>query len=290
MATRRFSQVDVFSTDPLAGNPLAVVLDGEGLSDEEMQRFALWMNLSETTFLLPPTASGADYRARIFSLGGELAFAGHPTLGSCHAWLEAGGRPAQDDRIVQECGVGLVPIRRIAAGLAFEAPPRWRSGPLEGADLERAVRILGLRPSDVVAAEWVANGPAWMALLLGSADAVLAVEARPDGGDPIDIGLVGPHPPGSGPAYEVRALFSDDRGAIREDPVTGSLNASVAQWLLSSGRVSAPYVASQGTALGRRGRVHISQDEDGAVWVGGATTTVVRGTVGLDGEDGPPSR
>ena len=276
---RRFSQVDVFSTEPLAGNPLAVVLDGEGLSDEEMLRFARWTNLSETTFLLPPATPGADYRVRIFSPGGELPFAGHPTLGSSHAWLEAGGRAARDDAIVQECGAGARhdpangdgPRVRGATGAALRSGRR--------ADLERALAIVGLERPDVVAAEWVANGPAWMALLLESAAAVLAVEARPDGGEPIDIGLVGAYPPGSECAYEVRALFSDDRGAIREDPVTGSLNASVAQWLLSTGRVAAPYVASQGTALGRRGRVHISQDDRGAVWVGGATTTVVRGTV-----------
>ena len=274
---RRYRQVDVFGSDALSGNPLAVVLDGGGLSDAEMLAFTRWTNLSETTFLTPPTAPGADYRVRIFSLGGELPFAGHPTLGSCHAWLEAGGRPVHDDRIVQECGVGLVPIRRTASGLAFQAPPLRRSGPADGADLERACRILGLEASNVVAAEWVANGPAWMAILLRSAEAVLAVRGTPDGGPPVDLGLVGPYPSGAECAYEVRAIFSDDVGALREDPVTGSLNASVAEWMLASGRVTAPYVASQGTAIGRRGRVAIDQDERGAVWVGGATRTVVQG-------------
>jgi PhzF family phenazine biosynthesis protein len=274
---RRYRQVDVFGSEALSGNPLAVVLDGEGLSDEEMLRFTRWTNLSETTFLSAPIAPGADYRVRIFSLGGELPFAGHPTLGSCHAWLEAGGRPARGDRVVQECGAGLVTIARTEAGLAFEAPPLWRSGPVEAPDLERARDILGLDASDVVAAEWVANGPAWMALLLRSADAVLAVRGAPDGGPPVDLGLVGPYPPGSASAYEVRAIFSDDTGALREDPVTGSLNASVAGWMLATGRVTAPYVASQGTAIGRHGRVAVSQDERGAVWVGGATRTVVQG-------------
>jgi PhzF family phenazine biosynthesis protein len=276
---RRYSQVDVFGSGGLSGNPLAVVLDSGGIPDEKMLELTRWTNLSETTFLTPPTSAGADYRVRIFTLVGELPFAGHPTLGSCHAWLEAGGRPARDDVIVQECGAGLVRIRPVEAGLAFEAPPRTRTGPVDGEDLERALRIMGLAPTDVRAAEWVVNGPPWMALLLDSAAAVLAIEARGDGGPPIDIGLVGPHEAGAECAFEVRAIFSDDSGAMREDPVTGSLNASVAQWLIESGRARPPYVVSQGSALGRRGRVHISQDEHGAVWVGGSTQTVVRGTV-----------
>ena len=281
---RRFQQVDVFSGEPFSGNPLAVVLDAEGLSTEEMQRFARWTNLSETTFVLPPTSPEADYRVRIFTLARELPFAGHPTLGTCHAWLAAGGTPRDPSRIVQECGAGLVTVRRGEHGLAFAAPPLLRTGPVEERLLRQIAAVLGIGRGEVVDAHWVDNGPGWVAVLLEDADAVLAVEpdfGRYDGEGGLDIGVVGPYPPGSECAFEVRALFSGERGEMIEDPVTGSLNASLAQWLLSTGRAKAPYVASQGTRLGRRGRPRIEEDPDGTVWVGGAAVTYVSGEVDL---------
>jgi PhzF family phenazine biosynthesis protein len=272
---REFRQVDVFTTQPYQGNPVAVVLGAEGLSDEGMQRFAHWTNLSETTFVLSPSAAGADYRVRIFTPVAELPFAGHPTLGTCHAWLEAGGAPASPDGIVQECAAGLVSIRRTPDGLGFGAPPLIRSGPVDEDELVHVAGTLNLDRGAIVAAEWADNGPGWVALLLGSAEAVLAV--RPGLVDH-DVGLVGPHPAGADAAFELRAFFPKD-GATIEDPVTGSLNASVAQWLLGTGRATAPYVAAQGTALGRAGRVHISADDDDRVWVAGGTVTCVSGTV-----------
>jgi PhzF family phenazine biosynthesis protein len=274
--TRDFRQVDVFTTTPYLGNPVAVVLGAEGLTDEAMRQFANWTNLSETTFVLRPEADGADYRARIFTPAGELPFAGHPTLGTCHAWLEAGGRPARDGVIVQECGAGLITIRRTEAGLALGAPPLVRSGPVDDEITEQVIRSLNLDRSAIVDICWADNGPGWVAVLLASADAVLAIKP---GTITMDIGVVGPYPPGSPEALEVRA-FSDQVPSV-EDPVTGSLNASLAQWLTGTGRVTAPYVASQGTALGRKGRVHISQDADGQIWVGGGTVTCVTGTVEL---------
>jgi PhzF family phenazine biosynthesis protein len=272
---REFRQVDVFTTAPYRGNPVAVVLGGDGLSDEEMQRFAHWTNLSETTFVLSPSDAGADYRVRIFTPVAELPFAGHPTLGTCHAWLEAGGTPRTEGEIVQECAAGLVSIRRTPDGLGFAAPPLIRSGPVDEDELAHVAETINLDRGAIVAAEWADNGPGWVALLLESAEAVLAVKP---GLVDHDVGLVGPHSGGADTAFELRAFFPKD-GATIEDPVTGSLNASVAQWLLGTGRASAPYVAAQGTALGRAGRVHISTDEDGGVWVAGGTVTCVRGTV-----------
>jgi PhzF family phenazine biosynthesis protein len=274
---RAFNQVDVFTTTPYAGNPVAVVLDADGLSTEAMQRFAHWMNLSETTFVLAPESSGADYRVRIFTPVAELPFAGHPTLGTCHAWLAHGGRPAADDVVVQECAAGLVRLRRTSAGLAFAAPPLVRSGPVEEELVARAARALGVERAAILDAAWADNGPGWIAVLLESADAVLAL--RPGNVD-LDLGVVGPYTEGSPLAFELRAFFPKD-GSTVEDPVTGSLNASVAEWLLATGRARAPYVASQGTALGRAGRVHVSQDADGTIWVGGGTVTCVTGTVEL---------
>ncbi len=274
---RRFTEVDVFTDEPLRGNPVAVVLDGEGLDAATMQATAAWTNLSETTFLLQPTDAGADYRVRIFTPGRELPFAGHPTLGTCHAWLGAGGRPAGAD-VVQECAAGLVRIRRDDGRLAFAAPPLVRSGPVGDDDLDRVTGALGIGREDVVDAQWVDNGPGWVAVLLSDAAAVLAVRPGPVGD--LDIGVAGLHPPGSPCAVEVRAFFPKD-GATVEDPVTGSLNASLAEWLLRTGRASAPYVASQGTALGRAGRVHISRGGDGTIWVGGGTVTCVAGEVEL---------
>lgn len=275
---RPFRQVDVFTTTPYAGNPVAVVLDGGGLSTQEMQRFAHWTNLSETTFVLPPSAAGADYHVRIFTPVAELPFAGHPTLGTAHAWLEAGGEPAPDGVVVQQCGAGLVAVRRTDHGLAFAAPPLLRSGPVDEPTLREVAAALRLDQGAIVDAQWVDNGPGWVAVLLDSAEAVLAV--RPGFIGELDIGVVGPHPQGSSEAFEVRAFLPKD-GVTVEDPVTGSLNASLAGWLLDSGRASAPYVASQGTVLGRAGRVHVSRDGDGTIWVGGGTITCVEGEVEL---------
>jgi PhzF family phenazine biosynthesis protein len=275
MALRRFSQVDVFAPSPFTGNPVAVVVDGDGLTGEQMQRFARWTNLSETTFLLPPTDPGADYRVRIFTPSRELPFAGHPTLGTCSAWLEAGGTPRAPDIAVQECAAGLVPIRRLDGGFAFAAPPLVRSGPVSEEDIGRIAQILGIDPGEIVDAQWVDNGPGWVGVLLGSADAVLAL--RPGPSD-LDIGVVGLLPPTSPDAVEVRAFFPVD-GTTVEDPVTGSLNASLAGWLIGTGRVTAPYTARQGTALGRAGRVRITADDRGTIWTGGGTITCISGTV-----------
>jgi PhzF family phenazine biosynthesis protein len=270
---RSFYEIDVFTTTPYFGNALAVVLDGAGLTGSEMQRFARWTNLSETTFVLPPSRAGADYQVRIFTPSTELPFAGHPTLGTCHAWLSSGGRPADPEVIVQECGAGLIRVRRTADGLAFAAPPLLRSGPVDEPLAEHIATALGIKRAEIVDLEWADNGPGWVAVLLASADAVLAL--RPGAVD-LAVGVAGPYPAGSPEAFEVRAFVPKD-GATTEDPVTGSLNASLAQWLLRTGRASAPYVASQGTALGRAGRVHISRDRDGTVWVGGGTITCVTG-------------
>jgi len=273
---RPLAQVDVFTEVPYLGNPVAVVLDGAGLETEEMQRFAHWTNLSETTFVLPPEDPAADYRVRIFTPVAELPFAGHPTLGTCHAWLV--GREATPDTVVQECAAGLVPVRRGPDGLAFAAPPLLRSGPLDAALLDQVAAVLRIGRDKIVDAQWADNGPGWIAVLLESAEAVLAL--TPGFVGELDIGVAGPSLPGATEAFEVRAFFPKD-GTTVEDPVTGSLNASLAQWLLSTNRATAPYVAQQGTALGRRGRVHISKESDGTVWVGGGTVTCVAGEVEL---------
>jgi PhzF family phenazine biosynthesis protein len=273
---RAFSQVDVFSTDPLKGNPVAVVHDADGLSDADMQQFAHWTNLSETTFLLTPTDPAADYRLRIFTPGTELPFAGHPTIGSAHAWLEAGGVPRDETELVQECGAGLLRVRRTER-LAFAAPPLLREGPVTEAERAHIMTALALSADDVVDISWGDNGPGWVVVLMRDADAVLSV--RPDwssfGG--LDIGVAGPYPPGSECAVEVRA-FCPSIGVV-EDPVTGSLNASIGQWLAGD-RLPMSYVASQGTVLGRAGRVHVEKDGD-TVWVGGDAATTIKGTVGL---------
>jgi len=274
---RRFRQVDVFTAAPFRGNPVAVVLDSEGLSTADMQRFANWTNLSETTFVLPPSRDQADYQVRIFTPSRELPFAGHPTLGTCHAWLEAGGKPALPEVFVQECGAGLIEIRQVPAGLAFAAPPLIRSGPVEESVAAHVAGLLGISRAAITDLAWADNGPGWVAVLLPSAEAVLALSPR---AVDMDIGVVGCYPTGSPEAIEVRAFFPGG-GATIEDPVTGSLNASLAQWLLDTGRVSVPYVASQGTALGRSGRVHIFREADGQIWVGGGTVTCVSGSAEL---------
>jgi PhzF family phenazine biosynthesis protein len=274
---RRFQQVDVFGTTPQSGNPLAVVVDGDGLSTEEMQRFANWTNLSETTFLLPPVSPSADYRVRIFTTTWELPFAGHPTLGSCRAWLDQGGVPHDDGVIVQECGVGRVSVRRDGARLAVAAPERIRSGPVDDALRARIEHTLG---SDVVDVAWADNGPGWIAALLPSAEHVLDLD--PDFGGTLDLklGVVGPAGDDDPHDVEVRAFFPGPK-SMEEDPVTGSLNASLAQWLMGRDPSLRSYTARQGTALGRNGLVHLDRDEHGTIWVGGQVTTAITGTVTL---------
>jgi PhzF family phenazine biosynthesis protein len=274
---RRFNQLDVFTNRPLFGNPLAVVVDGEGLDASEMQRFATWMNLSETTFLLPPTNPAADYRVRIFTPGEELPFAGHPTLGSAFAWLANGGTPKQPGLLVQECGVGLVTVRRDGDALAFAAPPMIRSGSVDESLINEAARGLGITRDSIVDAAWVDNGSGFMGLLLNSADEVLAIQPPTT---QLKVGIAGPYPANSIFAYEVRAFYSAN-GTTFEDPVTGSLNASLAQWLIGTGRFSPPYLASQGTAISRAGVVRINADDSGAVWVGGDVVQCVTGTVDI---------
>jgi len=274
---RPFAQVDVFTTSPGLGNPLAVVLDGSGLTTADMLRFASWTNLSETTFVLAPDDPQADYRVRIFTPDDELPFAGHPTLGTCHAWLEAGGVPRDPARIVQQCEAGFVAIRRDGEELAFAAPPLLRSGPVDETELVGLAASIGLTRDAIIDAQWGDNGPGWVMVLLESAEAVLAV--RP-GAVTHDLGILGLYPPGSPAALEGRGVYPQN-GLTVEDPVTGSLNASAAGWLLGSGRLTAPYTASQGGAIGRAGRISITQDADGTVWTAGRSVTVVAGTVDI---------
>lgn len=286
LGMRAFSQVDVFTSEPMFGNPVAVVLDADGMSDAVMAQFANWTNLSETTFVLPPTDPSADYRVRIFTPSSELAFAGHPTIGTCHAWLEAGGTPQSAGSIVQECGIGLVTLRQENGRLAFAAPPLIKDGPVSDDELAPVLDVLGIERDQVIGAQWADNGPGWLAVMLKDAEAVLAI--KPDFGKAeseghgiigaAPIGLVGTHSDGD-VAVEVRAFFSAN-GQPTEDPVTGSLNAALAQWLLGNGALQSPYRARQGTALGRQGYVHITQAE-GEIWVGGDAVMVVSGTTSI---------
>ena len=279
---RRYSVLDVFSAVPLKGNPLAVVHAATGLSDAQMAAFARWTNLSETTFLLPPTDPAADYRVRIFTPGGELPFAGHPTLGSCHAWLAAGGAPRQAGEVVQECGVGLVRIRRDAqhpARLAFAAPPLRRSGPAEPAVVAQVLRALRLSAAEVRQVEWVDNGPGWVAALLSDAATVRALQPDFVAMAGLHLGVVGAWPSGGPLDWEVRA-FVPDLG-VPEDPVTGSLNAGLAQWLIGAGLAPAAYVAGQGAALGRDGHVFVQRDAVGTIWIGGDVCACISGTLRL---------
>ncbi len=274
---RRYAVVDVFTATPLMGNPLAVVVDAEGLTDADMQRLARWTNLSETSFLLPPSDPAADYRVRIFTPGGELPFAGHPTLGSCFAWLQHGGQPKAPGTVVQECGIGLVTVRQ-GERLAFNAPPLRRTGPVQGEERQQAIDSLGLRADELLDLQWIDNGPGWMGARLASAERVLSL--RPDfvrmrG---LKLGVVGPQPTGSDTAFEVRA-FVPTLG-VPEDPVTGSLQAGLARWLIGAGLAPDRYVAAQGQALGRAGRVHVERDGD-AVWIGGDVLALVRGALAL---------
>lgn len=280
--TRRFDfkQLDVFSETPLKGNPLAVVLGADGLTDERMSAFANWTNLSETTFLLAPRHPEADYRVRIFTTMTELPFAGHPTLGSCHAWLEAGGVP-KGPEIVQECGVGLVRIRRSDYGLAFLAPPLVKSGPLEAGLVERVRSGLGLAAEAIVAAQWVDNGAGWLALMLKDRQQVLAL--KPDYHQLLDlaVGVIAPWNPavdGDAAQFEVRGFIAGD--GMPEDPATGSLNAGLAQWMLGEGLAPSSYVVSQGLTMGRAGRIHVEQIGE-EVWIGGAVVTCINGSLTL---------
>ena len=312
MLTRPFKQVDVFTATPYLGNPLAVVLDGQGLSDAAMQRFARWTNLSETTFLLPPTQPTADYRVRIFTPGGELPFAGHPTLGSCHAWLQAGGQPKRTDVIVQECAKGLVAIRRMATAqgqrLAFAAPQMTRTAPSPAA-LAQMASALGLKAPQILAAQLLDNGPVWLSLLLDSPNTVLQLQPNPAAllqlQAHVGVAAIYPKEPAQ-PApliaranreaqafdqqqapdtaletidLEVRAFVAST--TVYEDPVTGSLNASLAQWLMADGILPERYTASQGVCLERAGLVALERDAAGQVWVGGDVVTCIDGPVTL---------
>lgn len=280
MAQRPFRQVDVFSEVPVGGNPVAVVLDAEGLTDEQMAQFARWTNLSETTFVLPATDPAADYRLRIFTPLRELPFAGHPTLGSAHAWLstvtEPERDPAEPRELVQQCAAGLITVRVTGDRYAFAAPPRRRTGPLDQATLDRVVAALRLTPADIVDHQWVDNGPGWLAVLLESGARVRAVEPDFPIMRDLDVGVVGPQRDGEDTDVEVRAFAPGM--ASGEDPVTGSLNASLAQWLRETGRIPDHYLAAQGTVVGRTGRVYI--DDDGThIWVGGRCASLITGTV-----------
>jgi len=274
---RRFVQVDVFGENPYRGNPLAVVVDAKDLTTSDMQTFAKWTNLSETTFLLPPTHASADYRVRIFTPTEELPFAGHPTLGSAHAWLTNGGVPKDGNTIVQECKVGLVNVRRDDNSLSFAAPPLLKSGPVDDALIREAAESLGISRKAIIDAAWIDNGPGWMGILLASADEVLAIQPKPM---KLTLGVAGAHVAESRFAYEVRAFYSSN-GITLEDPVTGSLNASLAQWLISSGRFNAPYLASQGTAIGYAGVVKVDVDDLDVVWIGGNVATCISGEVDI---------
>lgn len=274
-----FRQIDVFGDGPYSGNPVAVVLEADGLADEQLRAFSVWSNLSECTFVLPPTQASADYRVRIFSLSTELPFAGHPTLGTARAWLDAGGAPHTPGTVVQECGAGLVPIRVVGDVLSFAAPPRRRSGRVDAELLQAVIEVLGVDPGAVVDAEWLDNGPGWIGVLLDSAETVLSLTPQASGRPGRwDIGVIGPTAPGDEARIELRAFFTDGDAPLREDPVTGSLNAAAAQWLLATRRLHAPYLARQGTALGRRGRISVDADER-SIWVGGRTHVAISGSV-----------
>ena len=287
MKQRACAQVDVFTATPYAGNPVAVVLDGTGLSTPQMQAFTDWTNLSEATFVLPPTHPDADYALRIFCPGRELPFAGHPTLGSCHAWLQAGGQP-KGGHVVQECEVGLVHIRQDESRLSFAAPPLRRGGPLAEEDVALIARGLGVPRSDILQHAWCDNGPGWRAVMLGSAAQVLALKPDANLLKGLDIGVVGPRgkvgvigaTEQETELFEVRAFFPGNQGLV-EDPVTGSLNAALGQWLIGAGLAPDSYVARQGTALGRAGRVHVNQDRHQQVWVGGDSVVCIQGSVSL---------
>jgi PhzF family phenazine biosynthesis protein len=277
MTKYSFQQVDVFTAEPLKGNPLAVVLNADALTDAEMAAFANWTNLSETTFLLKPIARQADYRVRIFTPSTELPFAGHPTLGSCHVWLTAGGKPREAE-IIQECPAGLIRIRRDVARLAFAAPPLIRSGKVDAKTLAKVAKVLRIPPAAIVNANWADNGPGWVAVMLATSDEVLALKPDFAAMSGLNIGVIAPSA-GTEHQFEVRA-FVPELG-VPEDPVTGSLNAALAQWFFASGMAPGKsYIVSQGTMLGRAGRVHINQSGND-IWIGGNVVTCITGTLKL---------
>ncbi|GAA1414208.1 phenazine biosynthesis protein PhzF [Glutamicibacter uratoxydans] len=278
MRTRQYSEVDVFSPTAYLGNPLAVVHDAQELSAEQMQRFAKWTNLAETTFLLPPTTDAADYRVRIFSASQEFPFAGHPTLGSAYAWLQAGGVPKTPGKIVQECGAGLVDVTYQGQEFSFKAPPITRFEPLGEAKIAEVAAALGLEPEKILDSSWIVNGPEWIGIRLASAADVLALSPDPQNLGELCLGVIGPHDDGHDTQFEVRAFLGND--PVWEDPVTGSLNAGLAYWLRSTGVAAADYVAAQGTAIGYEGRVQIRYAADG-IWVGGHVNPCVAGQVNL---------
>ncbi len=276
-----YKTVDVFTQEAFSGNPLAVIFDADGLSTEEMQHITRWMNLSESVFLQKPSHPDADYKVRIFTLTGELPFAGHPTIGSCHAWLENGGKQKDHNFIIQECGAGLIKINKEDSMLSFAAPPITRSGEVSDSDLKMACRILGIARSDIKASNWIDNGPGWMGILLQSAEQVLNLKPKSNPQDHFDLGVIGAYPENSESQFELRALFNNQNGTLVEDPVTGSLNASTAQWLMNSGYAPNSYIASQGTCMQRKGKIYLSKDNEGTVWVGGHACTRVDGVIHL---------
>jgi len=301
MKTRPFQQVDVFTAVPYRGNPVAVVLDGSELDDSELQRFAQWTNLSETTFLLPPTEPTADYRIRIFTPGGELPFAGHPTLGTCHAWLKAGGQPKSPEFIIQECASGLVTIRRDGERLAFAAPPLKRSAPSPSM-LAKVAQAMGLKAPQILAAQQLDNGPNWLGLLLDDVDTVLALtpdhRALKELGAKVGVAAISQLPASSSliarSNREARAFGGSAQGTvdlevrafaapagIEEDPVTGSFNAGLAQWLIAEGRMPERYRVGQGQCLGRDGRLSVARDAEGRIWIGGDSVVCIEGSVSL---------
>jgi len=273
-----FSQVDVFAPGPKPGNPVAVVHDADGLTAEQMQSFANWTNLSETAFLLKPTQPEADYRLRIFTPASELPFAGHPTLGSAHAWLENGGQPRRSGELVQECEVGLIKISQTADEQFFEAPPLRRSGPVESEVLEQAIASLGIPAEQVLDSNWVDNGPGWLGIRLASARQVLDLAPDFVAMGKLNVGVIGAYGDGGPADFEVRGFVPGLD--IPEDPVTGSLNAGLAQWLIGAGVAEGNYTVSQGTVLGRGGRLSITTEGD-SIWVGGTSRTVIRGSAFL---------
>lgn len=278
MTTFTYHQLDVFSDRPLMGNPLAVVHDADALTTEDMARFARWTNLSETTFVLPPTDPRADYRVRIFTPGQELPFAGHPTLGTCWAWLQAGGVPAQDGIVVQECGIGLVTVRVEGQQLAFAAPPLLRSGPLDEPLVQRIALALGVDRADILHHQWVVNGPEFCAVMLPSAEQVRALRPNFAALADVKLGVIGPQAKGAPTDFEVRGFVVPS--GVNEDPVTGSLNAGLAVWLMQAGLAPERYAVTQGTALGRDGRVSLHKQGD-VIWVGGAVSPCITGRLSL---------
>jgi len=276
---KTYKTIDVFTQESFSGNPLALIFDADDLSTEQMQNITRWMNLSETAFLQTPTHPDADYKVRIFTLTGELPFAGHPTIGSCHAWLENGGLAKNENFVIQECGAGLIKVKKTNTRLSFAAPNLIRSGNVSDIDLDMACRILGINRSDIKASNWIDNGPGWMGILLHSAEQVLTLKPKSKPNDHFDIGVIGAYPDGEACQFELRALFNNQHGSLVEDPVTGSLNASVAQWLMGEGLAPENYIASQGTCLQRKGRVHLSKDQQGVVWVGGHAYSRVSGHI-----------